>query len=89
MLTPEPDHPVLTRTYRITLEGVLSAGWADWLGVSELVSYQQGGRITYTALTTTSVDQAALRGLLNRLWDLNLVLHAIQPVEPATQVPEK
>ena len=29
-------------------------------------------------------DQAALRGLLNRLWDLNLVLRSVQQVDPAT-----
>jgi len=36
-----------------------------------------------TILSGEVVDQAALRGLLNRLWDLNLVLRSVQQFDSA------
>ena len=70
--------PTLTRpaTYQIKVPGHLSEGWLDW-----------GGRMTITVesnsagqpVTTLSgiVDQAALQGLLRRLYSLGLPLISV------------
>jgi hypothetical protein len=69
--------------YQITIEGKIDANWSDWLSGMGLVSQKEADGMQVTILSGEIVDQAALRGLLNRLWDLNLVLRSVQQVDPA------
>ena len=69
--------------YQITIEGKIDANWSDWLSGMRLVSQKEANGMQVTILSGEIVDQAALRGLLNRLWDLNLVLRSVQQVDPA------
>ena len=63
--------------YRITVQGRLDKGWGEWLtGLSIDTAVDERGSIV-TTLTGAIIDQAALRGLLNRLWDWNLTLIAV------------
>jgi hypothetical protein len=68
--------PGAAKHYRIRVYGRLDEAWSEWF---------DGLTITYgpstTTLTGVVADQAALRGVLHRLWDLNLVLHSVQPAE--------
>ena len=68
-LTREPGK---TSLYRIVVDGDLHESWSDWLGKVDLRRRSQGLDSCYTILLSEVPDQAALRGLLNRLWDLNL-----------------
>ena len=61
--------------YRIEVQGTIDAGWAAWFEGTSIE--QRAGSITLDAI----VDQAALRGLLCRLWDLNLSVIAVNRVE--------
>ena len=61
--------------YRIEVQGVISASWAAWFEGMSIE--QRAGIITID----TIVDQAALRGLLCRLWDLNLIVRSVNRVE--------
>ena len=61
--------------YRIEVQGAIDAGWAAWFEGTSIE--QRAGSITLDAI----VDQAALRGLLCRLWDLNLSVIAVNRVE--------
>jgi len=63
--------------YRIRVQGKLNDQWSAWLaGVT--ISHDQAGKQAHiTTLTGPVVDQAALRGILNKLWDLNLTLLTI------------
>jgi hypothetical protein len=74
----------MSRTYQITVEGKIDPSWSDWLAGMQLVSRKEADDMLVTTLSGILTDQAALRGLLNRLWDLNLVVSAVQQVEPAT-----
>jgi len=38
--------------------------------------------MTVTILSGVLADQAVMRGLLNRLWDLNLVVRSVEQVDP-------
>jgi len=79
----ETNHPSHTfRTYQITVEGKIDPSWSDWLGGLQLSSRKVAEDLQITTLGGVNVDQAALRGLLNRLWDLNLVLRSVQQVDP-------
>jgi hypothetical protein len=63
-------------SYRIQVQGPLDEEWSEWFG--GLVIKAEGNVST---LTAADLDQAALRGILCRLWDLNLVLISVIPLE--------
>ena len=54
--------------YQIAIHGSLDTGWSNWFNWLEL-SYQEAQHCT--TLTGAISDQAELRGILNKLWDLN------------------
>jgi hypothetical protein len=58
--------------YEIKVRGQLDEKWSEWFG---------GMTITFdsdvTTLTGPVVDQAALRGMLSKIWDLNLTLISV------------
>jgi hypothetical protein len=66
--------------YRVELVGRLDQDWSDWFDglVAAFERIDQDRPLT--RLTTAPLDQAALRGLLCRIWDLNLVLISLVPV---------
>ena len=76
--------PNTSRYYQITVEGKIDASWSDWLGGTQLVSQKEADGMQITTLSGTMIDQAALRGLLIQLWDLNLILRSVQQVDPTT-----
>jgi hypothetical protein len=63
--------------YRIVIEGELNESWAKWLGEVPVEILIQKQNINQTTLFGFIPDQAALRGLLNRIWDLNLKLISV------------
>jgi hypothetical protein len=60
--------------YAIRVQGHLDADWSEWLEGMTL-THEEGG---VTRLDGPIRDQAALRGLLNRLWDLHLTIVAVE-----------
>ena len=66
-------------TYRITVQGRLDAHWGAWFSdyVDDIMVPELGP--ARTVLTVRVPDQAALRGILNRIWDLNLILISVIP----------
>ena len=71
------------RYYQITVEGKIDPSWSEWLGNMQLVTRKEADEMTVTTLSGALIDQAALRGLLNHLWDLNLVVRSVEQVDPA------
>ncbi len=63
------------RPYRITLRGQINRGW---IAAFDLLSIWSTDECT---TLEALVDQAALRGLLNHLWDLNLDIIAVVEVD--------
>ncbi|MFL7810031.1 MAG: hypothetical protein ACK2VD_00735 [Anaerolineae bacterium] len=67
--------------YEITVKGTLDAKWSDWFsGMAVAVDALEDGR-SLTRLTGQVSDQAALRGMLIKLWDLNLTLISVTCAE--------
>ena len=83
MTTKMSVPPELSKHYQIMVEGKIDASWSEWLSNMQLVSRTEANGVHITTLSGVLADQAALRGLLNRLWDLNLVLRSVQQVDPA------
>lgn len=74
------DHKAIlpkTNQYQILVEGELSDSWSDWLGdvILEVEDETPGSSIS--RISGALLDQAALRGLLTKLWDLNLRLISV------------
>ncbi len=69
--------------YQIGIQGNLDEGWADWFDKMEIYIQDSPNGIAITILTGPVTDQAELRGMLNRLWDLNLTLISVTRLEPA------
>lgn len=67
-----------TWNYQITILGSLNPEWSSWLAGVEIVSGLTVDGVAVTQLSGFFVDQAALRGVLNHLWDLNLIVISIQ-----------
>lgn len=66
--------------YEIAVEGELDASWAaSFSGVD--IQLESLGDLTLSTLTGHVSDQAALRGMLCKLWDLNLTLIRVRRIE--------
>lgn len=77
----EVDGPTV---YQIKMQGKLDESWSGWFS---------GMAITLvgdtTTLTGAVADQSALRGILTKLWDLNLDLISVNRVEDSTHSGER
>ena len=63
-------------TYQIKVPGELDESWSDWAGGMTITVESEGDGSPVTTLTGT-VDQAALQGLLRRLYSLGLPLISV------------
>lgn len=70
------DRPV---RYEIRVAGILDSSWSDWFEQMTISTEESGGR-TITAFSGPVVDHAALHGILNKIWDLNLDLISVAQV---------
>ena len=67
-------------TYQIKVPGELDASWSDWVEGMTITVESEGDSPPITTLTGT-LDQAALQGLLRRLYSLGLPLLSVVCVE--------
>lgn len=66
-------------TYQIKVTNHLDESWSDWAGGMTITVESEGDGPLVTTLTGT-VDQAALQGLLRRLYSLGLPLLSVNRV---------
>jgi|WetSurSiteA1Bulk_404760.scaffolds.fasta_scaffold17756_2 hypothetical protein len=66
-----------TDTYQIRLKGVLDPSISDWLGDITILPQQHGE----TLLIGKFTDQAALRGFLDSLWNLNFSIISVEKIK--------
>jgi hypothetical protein len=67
-------------TYEIRVQGELGQEWQEWFSGLAVTSTQVSGEPTTTTLAGPVADQAALRGILGKLWDLNLTLISLRRI---------
>jgi hypothetical protein len=73
-------HPDQILIYEILVNGEIDLAWSDWLGgLSLAIRALPDGRCQ-TALTGSIPDQAALRGIVIKIWDLNLELVSLKQI---------
>ena len=68
-------------TYQIKVPGHIGESWSDWAGGMTIAVESEGDGPPVTTLTGTVADQAALQGLLRRLYSLGLPLISVNCVE--------
>jgi len=76
-------HKTSQAIYEIKVQGELDQSWEVYfkgLAVTPGSSGEQASPIT--TLVGPVIDQSALRGLLCKLWDLNLTLISVRRLEP-------
>jgi len=61
-----------TATYQIKVPGHLDERWSEWAAGMTITVENEGDGPPVTILTGTIADQAALQGLLRRLYSLGL-----------------
>ena len=64
--------------YEIIVMGALDSGWSDWFQDLEVSAKTHVDGVIMTTLIGPVNDQAALRGILNKLWDLNLTIVSVK-----------
>jgi hypothetical protein len=69
--------------YQIRVQGRLEGDWSEWFSGFEVAVEGDTTEGAVTTLTGHTPDQAALRGILNRMWDLNLVVISVVRLETA------
>lgn len=63
--------------YDIRVEGTLDQSWSDWLEGMTVRIETRTGDLPITTFSGSVADQSALRGIMNRLWDINLTLVSV------------
>jgi hypothetical protein len=64
--------------YDIRVRGRLDEFWIDWVDNVTMTFQSEADALGVTVLRGV-FDQAALRGVLSHLWDLNLTVLAVTP----------
>jgi len=64
--------------YRIRIKGYLDGSWSDRLGGMEIKVIEQAEDAPETILVGWLPDQAALCGVINALYNLNLALLSVE-----------
>ena len=73
------------QVYQIKVQGKLGEKWSTWFEGLAITSEVGDEGATVTVFTGSVADQAALRGILEKIWDLNLTLISVSRVETGTK----
>jgi hypothetical protein len=72
------------RLYEIKVSGDLDARWASWFNEMQITTEMMKDGNPITVFTGPVIDQVALRGLMTKIWDLNMELISVQRKEEST-----
>jgi hypothetical protein len=63
--------------YQIQIQGWIDGRWSSWFEGLPMRLERDGQGEPVTILIAEGVDQAALRGILAKIWDLNLAVLSV------------
>ena len=75
--------------YQIIIEGRLDQEWSDYLQGMTIAIEGSRGQLPITTLAGQLVDQAALLGVLNALYDLGMALLSVQRLSDIEEIAVK
>ena len=73
-------------TYQIRVPGILDDRWSDWIAESSISIEREGQSPPVTTLTG-NLDQAALHGLLRRIYAIGLPLISVNHIDSCVDNP--
>jgi hypothetical protein len=73
-----------TAHYEIEISGELDSRWSQWFSDVEIAFERLDNGLVLTKISCRSLDQAKLRGMLNKIWDLNLELVSVRRLPDLT-----
>ena len=68
----------MNKHYQITVEGSLGPSWSEWLSGMIITESIDPDSHIFTTISGEITDQAQLRGIMTKLWDLNLVIISVE-----------
>jgi hypothetical protein len=68
-------------TYRICVQGQLDSAWADYFEGMKIENVCEAGGCKVTFLSGTLIDQAAVQGVLQKLYNLGFPLIRAERIE--------
>lgn len=77
----ELNKPEKHTHYQIRVEGRLQEDWTDWLNGNTVRIVEDQDADGETVILLKVLDQAALRGIVTKLWDLNLTVISMNILE--------
>ncbi len=72
------DKPSQSTYYEIRIEGELDRNWSEWFDGLEVTSQENGE----TLIAGLVPDQAALQGILTKVFNLRLPLLSLRRIQP-------
>lgn len=67
--------------YEIKILGVLQKGWLSWFNGNRIYWEEPYNEQLTSVFQVFVPDQAKLRGILNKIWDLNLTLLSVNRID--------
>lgn len=62
----------------IQIRGELNGRWSEWFNVVKITVERTDDRPPLTTMHCPAMDQAKLRGVINKIWDMNLTLVSVR-----------
>jgi len=76
-------------TYQIQVQGLISERWVDWFDGMTITGESSGGELVITTLVGEIEDQAALMGLMQKLYSLGHSLLEVRRLQPEGDDPRR
>ena len=73
----DQEDTLQSNTYRIRVKETLDRHLTDWIGHLTIIPQENGE----TLLVGSFVDQPALRGFLDQLWNLNITVITVERID--------
>jgi hypothetical protein len=67
--------------YQVKVKGVLDDRWSDWFSGMTVQEESTSDGTPVTTLTGPVADQARLRGIVSKIWDLNLTVISVSRIK--------
>ena len=71
----------LKNRYQIEIKEQLDKSWTEWFSDFELEYRSDDQNNPFTILTGEVIDQAALNGILTKIWNLNLTVLTVKLID--------
>jgi hypothetical protein len=78
------DEAGKTPVYQIRVNSILDQRWVDWFNNMQITTELDRDGKPVSVFTGPVIDQVDLRGLMNKIWDLNMELISVNRIEDNT-----